>query len=71
MDLTFFYPQSQQTLFTDRDYHLEPLDLTQQALLDGCGQHLAFLYARERGLAFSSQQDLQTLGELLGVRFAK
>ena len=31
----------------------------------------AIRYARERGIAFSSQQDLQTLVELLGVRFAK
>ena len=31
----------------------------------------AIRYARERGIAFSSQQDLQTLVELLGVGFAK
>jgi hypothetical protein len=31
----------------------------------------AIRHARERGIAFSSQQDLQKLAELLGVRFAK
>lgn len=28
MELTFFYPYSQQALFTDREYHLGLLDLT-------------------------------------------
>ncbi len=49
MDLTFFYPQSQQALFTDRDYHLGLLGLTRQALLAGRGQHLAFLGPRRIG----------------------
>ncbi len=49
MDLTFFYPQSQQVLFTDRDYYLGLLDLTRQALLAGRSQHLAFLGPRRIG----------------------
>lgn len=49
MDLTFFYPQSQQALFTDRDYYLSLLDLTRQALLAGRSQHLAFLGPRRIG----------------------
>jgi hypothetical protein len=49
MDLTFFYPQSQQILFTDRDYYLSLLDLTRQALLAGRSQHLAFLGPRRIG----------------------
>jgi hypothetical protein len=31
----------------------------------------AIRYAREQRIAFSSQPDLQTLAELLGVRFVK
>ncbi|PKO20517.1 MAG: hypothetical protein CVU38_19715 [Chloroflexi bacterium HGW-Chloroflexi-1] len=49
MDLTFFYPQSQQALFTDRDYYLSLLDLARQALLAGRSQHLAFLGPRRIG----------------------
>ena len=49
MDLTYFYPQSQQALFTDREYYLSLLDLTRQALLAGHTQHLAFLSPRRIG----------------------
>lgn len=49
MDLTFFYPQSQQALFTDRDYYLGLLDLARQAVLADRAQHLAFLGPRRIG----------------------
>jgi hypothetical protein len=49
MDLTFFYPQNQQTLFTDREYHLGLLDLAWQSLMAGRPQHLAFLGPRRIG----------------------
>jgi IclR helix-turn-helix domain len=49
MDLTFFYPRSQQALFTDREYYLSLLDLTRQALLAGRSQHLAILGPRRIG----------------------
>lgn len=49
MDLTFFYPRSQQALFTDRELHLGLLDVARQALQNGSPRHLAFLGPRRIG----------------------
>lgn len=49
MDLSFFYPQGQQAIFTDREYYLGLLDLARAALIEGRPQHLAFLGPRRIG----------------------
>jgi hypothetical protein len=43
MELTFFYPRSQQALFTNREYYLGLLDLGRESLVGGSPHHLAFL----------------------------
>jgi len=49
MELTFFYPGSQQALFTNREYHLGLLDLARESLMAGTPRHLAFLGPRRIG----------------------
>lgn len=49
MELTFFYPHSQQVLFTNREHHLGLLDLTRESLMTGTPRHLAFLGPRRIG----------------------
>ncbi|MBI2863704.1 MAG: hypothetical protein HYX94_03990 [Chloroflexi bacterium] len=43
MDLGLFYPESQQRLFTDREYHLGLLELTRESVLSGAPTHRAIL----------------------------
>lgn len=49
MELTFFYPDSQQVLFTNREYHLGLLDLVRESLQAGTPRHLALLGPRRIG----------------------
>lgn len=59
MELTFFYPRSQQTLFTDRDHHLGLLDLARESLLAGSIRHLAFLGPRRIGKTLLIKEFIQ------------
>lgn len=59
MELTFFYPRSQQTLFTDREYHLGLLDLARESLLAGSTRHLAFLGPRRIGKTLLIKEFIQ------------
>lgn len=49
LDFAYFYPDSQQQLFTDREQHLGQLKLAQESLLAGRPLHFAFLGPRRIG----------------------
>lgn len=59
MELIFFYPRSQQVLFTNREYHLGLLGLAQESLLAGPTRHLAFLGPRRIGKTLLIKEFIQ------------
>jgi hypothetical protein len=59
MELTFFYPPSQQMLFTDREYHLGLLDLARESLKAGSIRHLALLGPRRIGKTLLIKEFIQ------------